>query len=104
MAQLAMEKEDAKYIQEIGVEMYRIQEQLAKLQTRLDDHHQASAQAEGKHQQAQDQLEAMKSQYSCITGQNVKAKAHGETDWQCGGLALVLNQDYISFLVLHHLL
>ncbi|TDH16399.1 hypothetical protein EPR50_G00020560 [Perca flavescens] len=73
---LAMEKDDASYILEIGVEMYRIQEQLARLQTRLDDRHQASAQAEGKHQQAQDHLEAMKSQYSCITTQNVKAKTN----------------------------
>ncbi|KAA8594484.1 hypothetical protein FQN60_011619 [Etheostoma spectabile] len=77
---LAMDKEDANYIKEIGVEMYRVQEQLAGLQTRLDDRHQAIAQAVGKHQQAQDQLEAMKSQHSCISGQNVKAKTNGVSE------------------------
>ncbi|XP_034744686.1 coiled-coil domain-containing protein 40 [Etheostoma cragini] len=73
---MAMEKEDDNYLQEILFEIYRVQEQLATLQTRLDDRHQAIAQAVGKHQQAQDQLEAMKSQHSCITGQNVQAKTN----------------------------
>lgn len=77
--QLALEKADAKHILETGVEMFRIQERLARLQTRLEDRNHTKAQAEAKHLQAQDQLEAMKSQYSSITSQDSKAKANGET-------------------------
>lgn len=83
--QLAQEKADAKHILETGVEMFRIQEQLARLQTRLEDRNHTKAQAEAKHLQAQDQLEAMKSQCSSITSQDSKAKASGETDLPFGG-------------------
>nr|XP_046258864.1 coiled-coil domain-containing protein 40 isoform X2 [Scatophagus argus] len=72
---LALEKTDANHILETGVEMFRIQEQLARLQTRLEDRHHTKEQAEAKHQQAQFQLEEMKSQYSNITNQDNKAKA-----------------------------
>ncbi len=92
-----MEKADANHMLEIGVEMFRIQEQLARLQTRLEDRHHTKAQAEAKHQQAQDQLEAMKNQCSSITHQDSKAKANGETDLPFGGLAFILIQDYVSF-------
>ncbi|XP_029295682.1 coiled-coil domain-containing protein 40, partial [Cottoperca gobio] len=73
---LAMEKADDNHIKEMGVEMFRLQDQLARLQTRLDDRHHNKAQAEAKHRQAQDQLEEMKSQYSSITSQDGKAKAN----------------------------
>ncbi|XP_031722936.1 coiled-coil domain-containing protein 40 [Anarrhichthys ocellatus] len=72
----AMVKADAKHQLELGVETFRVQEKLARLRTRLDDRHHAKAQAEAKHQQTQDQLEAMKSQHSRITSQNDKAKAN----------------------------
>lgn len=97
LPQLATEKQDADHILEIGVEMFRIQEQLARLQTRLEDRHHTKTQAEAKHQQAQDQLAAMRNKWSSITSQNSKAKANGETDLPFGGLALVLIRDYISF-------
>lgn len=99
LSQLAMEKADDDYMLEINLDMFRIQEQLARLQTRLEDRHNTKAQAEAKHWQAQDQLEATKSQCSSITSQDRKAKANGETDLPFGGLALVLIQDYISFCV-----
>ncbi|XP_038570330.1 coiled-coil domain-containing protein 40 isoform X2 [Micropterus salmoides] len=73
---LATEKQDADHILEIGVEMFRIQEQLARLQTRLEDRHHTKTQAEAKHQQAQDQLAAMRNKWSSITSQNSKAKAN----------------------------
>lgn len=95
LPQLAMKKEDDNLMLEMGTEMFRIQEQLARLQTRLEDRHHTKAQAEARHRQAQDQLEAMKSQYSIITSQDSKAKANGETDLPFGSLALVLIQDYI---------
>lgn len=78
--QEALEKADAKDILETGVEMFRVQEQLARLQTRLQDRNHIKAQAEAKRRQAQDQLEAMKTQHSSIINQYSKAKASGKTD------------------------
>uniref|UniRef100_A0A3B4TDT8 Coiled-coil domain 40 molecular ruler complex subunit n=1 Tax=Seriola dumerili TaxID=41447 RepID=A0A3B4TDT8_SERDU len=66
---LAVEKADASHLQDIGCEMYTIQEQLARLYTRLEDRHHTKVQAEAKHRQAQDQLEATKSYYSSTTSQ-----------------------------------
>ena len=79
-SQLAIEQEDDKCKLEKGTEMFRVQELLTRLQSRLDDCHQTKAQAEAKHQQAQDQLEAVKRQHSRVTSQDGKAKANGETD------------------------
>ena len=79
LPQLMMEKETASNKQEICSEVFDIQEQLVRLQTRLEDRHQTKAQAEAKHRQAQDQLEAMKSQYSSNTSQESNARANGET-------------------------
>nr|XP_040042055.1 coiled-coil domain-containing protein 40 isoform X1 [Gasterosteus aculeatus aculeatus] len=73
---LAIEKEDANHLQEIDVEMFRVQKQLARLQTRLHDHHHTKAQAKAKHQQAQDQLKTMKGRCARTTSQNAKAKAN----------------------------
>uniref|UniRef100_A0A3B5AB49 Coiled-coil domain containing 40 n=1 Tax=Stegastes partitus TaxID=144197 RepID=A0A3B5AB49_9TELE len=41
--------------QEARVELFRVQKQLARLQNKLEDHHQTKAHAETEHQQAQDQ-------------------------------------------------
>lgn len=78
--QVALEKADTKDKLEAGVEMFRVQEQLARLHTRLEDRNHTKAQAEAKHRQAQIQLEAMKTQYSSIINQDSKAKASGKTD------------------------
>ena len=83
--------------------MFRIQEQLARLQIRLEDRHQTKALAEAKHRQAQDQLEAMKSHYSSTASQANTVKAHGETDLPFGGPALVLPGLYFLLNVLHFL-
>ncbi|XP_049428773.1 coiled-coil domain-containing protein 40 [Epinephelus fuscoguttatus] len=72
---LEMEKADASHIQEKNVEMFRTQEHLGRLQTRLDDRHHTKAQAEAKHQQTQDQLGVMKSHHSSISNRAIKAKA-----------------------------
>ncbi|KAM7393646.1 hypothetical protein PAMP_020503 [Pampus punctatissimus] len=73
---MAMEKAAASNTQETYLEMFRIQEQLARLQTRLEDRHQTKAQAEAKRKQTQDQLEAMKRQYSSNSSQDSKARAN----------------------------
>nr|XP_020451651.1 coiled-coil domain-containing protein 40 isoform X1 [Monopterus albus] len=72
---MAMEKGDTSHTQEKGVEMFRIQEQLARLYNKLEDRNQTKTQAEAKHWQAQVQVEAVKSQYSSGTSQDTKAKA-----------------------------
>ncbi|XP_063739147.1 coiled-coil domain-containing protein 40-like isoform X2 [Eleginops maclovinus] len=71
-----MEKEEDKRLQGLGVGMYTVQEQLARLQTKLDDHHQNKAEAEAKRQQAKAQLEEIKRQYSNISSQDRKDKAN----------------------------
>ncbi|KAJ4944290.1 hypothetical protein JOQ06_012834 [Pogonophryne albipinna] len=73
---LANEKEDDKHLQELGFGMYGVQEQLARLQARLDERQHTKAEAEAKRQQARDQLEEIKRQYSNITGQDRKDKAN----------------------------
>ncbi|KAK2815627.1 hypothetical protein Q5P01_026094 [Channa striata] len=72
---LAVEKADASHIQEMGVEVFRLQEQLARVHTRLEEHHRTKTEAEAKRHQAQDRLEERKSQHSRLTNQNTKAKA-----------------------------
>lgn len=74
-----MEKADASYIQELNVEMFQLQEQLARLHGRLEDRHQTKAQAEAKHRQVQAQLETQKSQFSTATNRDRQAKASGES-------------------------
>ncbi|XP_069569961.1 coiled-coil domain-containing protein 40 [Brachyistius frenatus] len=71
---LATEKAESKLDQEIGVEMFRVQEQLARLQNQLDDRHQTKGQAEAEHRQAQDQLEMTKSRHSSTNSQDNEAK------------------------------
>ncbi|XP_037619782.1 coiled-coil domain-containing protein 40 [Sebastes umbrosus] len=94
---LATEKADNNHIQDIGVDMFRVQEELARLQTRLDDRHHTKAQAETKHQQTQDQLEAMKSQCSSVTSQHGKVKAYVsqlQTELERLMLHLVFTQEH----------
>ncbi|KAI3352756.1 hypothetical protein L3Q82_019334 [Scortum barcoo] len=70
---LAMEKAETDQKTEMYIEMFRIQEQLARLQTRLEGRHHANA--EDKRRQAQTQLEAVKDKFSSITSQCSKANA-----------------------------
>lgn len=84
LPQMATQEGDACHIQEVGIEMFRVQEQLARLQNRLEDCHKTKSQAEAKHWLAQDQLKATKTQYSSITSQDMGAKANGEPDLSLG--------------------
>uniref|UniRef100_A0A3P8TBS3 Coiled-coil domain 40 molecular ruler complex subunit n=1 Tax=Amphiprion percula TaxID=161767 RepID=A0A3P8TBS3_AMPPE len=72
---LAVEKAVTSHMQEANVEMFRVQEQLARMQNKLEDGHQTKAQAEAKHRQTQDQLETMKSQYSYTISQDRELQA-----------------------------
>ncbi|KAM4612412.1 coiled-coil domain-containing protein 40 [Polymixia lowei] len=73
---LAVEKAEASHMEELNVECYRVQEQLARLQASMEDHHQTTTQAAAERQQAQDQLEAIKSQYRSMTSQASKERSH----------------------------
>ncbi|XP_041790181.1 coiled-coil domain-containing protein 40 [Chelmon rostratus] len=73
---LALEKQDDNHRMETSAVIFKIQEQLARLKTKMEDRHHTKAQAEAKHRQTQDQLEAIKSQHSSITSQESKAKAN----------------------------
>ncbi|XP_035515431.1 coiled-coil domain-containing protein 40 [Morone saxatilis] len=73
---LAMEKADANHMQNLHIEIFGVQEQLARLQTKLEGRQHTKAEAEAKRLQALDQLKAMKSQFSSITNQDIKAKAN----------------------------
>lgn len=84
LPQLAMDKADSSHMLEKDLEMFRIQENLARLYTRLEDHHQTKAELEAKHRQTQDRLEEIKGQFSNITNQDSKTKANGESFMQFG--------------------
>ncbi|XP_041838285.1 coiled-coil domain-containing protein 40 [Melanotaenia boesemani] len=72
---LGIKKTDASNIQDVGVEMFRIQEQLARVQNKLDNSHQTKAHTEAKHQQTQDHLEATESRHAAVNGQSSQANA-----------------------------
>lgn len=71
---LAIEKEDTRQTQETGVEMFRIQDKLAKLHAKLQNYHQTLAEEEEKHRQKQAELEVVKQQHTDTTSNHTKVK------------------------------
>lgn len=74
---MAAEKEQDSGKNEVCIQMYKIQEQLARGQNRLEAGHQARAEAEARRLQAQDQLQETESRYSNVSGLNSQATAKG---------------------------
>ncbi|XP_013767376.1 coiled-coil domain-containing protein 40 [Pundamilia nyererei] len=72
----AVAKDDASHNQELGVEVFKIQEHLVRQQNRLHDLHETKNQAETKHQQVLNQLEEIKSQHSSMTRKVCEARAN----------------------------
>uniref|UniRef100_A0A3P9KYC4 Coiled-coil domain containing 40 n=1 Tax=Oryzias latipes TaxID=8090 RepID=A0A3P9KYC4_ORYLA len=72
---VAAEKEQDSGKNEVCIQMYKIQEQLARGQNRLEAGHQARAEAEARRLQAQDQLQETESRYSNVSGLNSQATA-----------------------------
>lgn len=91
--QHAVAKDDASHNQELGVEVFRIQEHLVRQQNRLHDLHETKTQAETKHQQVLNQLEEIKSQHSSMTRKVCEARANGEPGLLFRGCVFVLIQD-----------
>uniref|UniRef100_A0A665UPX6 Coiled-coil domain containing 40 n=1 Tax=Echeneis naucrates TaxID=173247 RepID=A0A665UPX6_ECHNA len=71
LLQLAAAKADASHLQDLSMEMYDIQKNLAKLQIKQDTCNQTKMQAQVEHQHAQNQLEATKTYHSRTTSQYV---------------------------------
>ncbi|XP_077379655.1 coiled-coil domain-containing protein 40-like isoform X2 [Festucalex cinctus] len=74
--EVEIEKAEARQTEEIYVQLYREQERLKRLQTRLDSQQQTKVLAEGKHRQVQDELEAIKVCQSSRTKQCHKTRAN----------------------------
>ncbi|XP_061685247.1 coiled-coil domain-containing protein 40-like isoform X2 [Syngnathoides biaculeatus] len=74
--EVATEKAEASQTEEIYVQLFREQERLKRLQTRLDDQQQNKVLAEGKHREVNDELEAVKSFQSCTTSQCETTRAN----------------------------
>uniref|UniRef100_A0A8C7H1D4 Coiled-coil domain 40 molecular ruler complex subunit n=1 Tax=Oncorhynchus kisutch TaxID=8019 RepID=A0A8C7H1D4_ONCKI len=62
--------------EELGVELYGIQQELARLQACLEGRHETNAQAAAQRRQAQDQLEGVRSQYRTTASQAGKQRSH----------------------------
>ncbi|XP_061686252.1 coiled-coil domain-containing protein 40-like isoform X2 [Syngnathoides biaculeatus] len=74
--EVGLEKEEAIQTKELYVELFREQERLKRLQTRLDGQQKTKALAEAKHRQVQDELKAMKSCHSNTTKQCTKTRTN----------------------------
>jgi hypothetical protein len=76
---MAIERSESDHREELGVELYGIQQELARLQACLEGRHETNAQAAAQRRQAQDQLEGVRSQYRTTASQAGKQRSHGET-------------------------
>ncbi|XP_030638701.1 coiled-coil domain-containing protein 40 [Chanos chanos] len=61
--ELATERAEATRREEMGVELYSVQQELVRLQAALESRHEANIEASKQHQQAQKQLDSIRHQY-----------------------------------------
>uniref|UniRef100_A0A4W5QVW7 Coiled-coil domain 40 molecular ruler complex subunit n=1 Tax=Hucho hucho TaxID=62062 RepID=A0A4W5QVW7_9TELE len=73
---MAIERSESDHREELGVELYGIQQELARLQACLEGRHETNAQAAAQRRQAQDQLEGVRSQYRTTASQACKQRSH----------------------------
>lgn len=78
LSQLAMEQAECGRREELGVELYSVQQQLAQLQAALEGRHEADAQAAKQRLRAQEQLEGMRSQYHAAVNETGQQRVQGE--------------------------
>lgn len=74
--QLAQEKADEGEIEAVSLEIYRYHENLAKLHYKIEDLHQSKAEAEAKHHQTLELLEANKTLFTSTQKQLKDSHAH----------------------------
>ncbi|KAG7268147.1 hypothetical protein CRUP_023691 [Coryphaenoides rupestris] len=72
----ALEKEEGKRLDQQREDLYRVHEELARLQATLEDHHRVAARTASERRQAQEQLEVIRNQYRTTTSQVVKERSH----------------------------
>ncbi|XP_063057707.1 coiled-coil domain-containing protein 40 [Engraulis encrasicolus] len=72
---LAMEKSEASQREALGVELYSVQLELARLQAQLEAQHEANMQANTQHRQALQQLEVVRGQHLSTNSQTTKQRA-----------------------------
>ncbi|XP_061086427.1 coiled-coil domain-containing protein 40 [Conger conger] len=90
-----MERAEGKSREELGVEVYSVQHELARLQTNLDNQHDADVQMAAQRHQAQEQLEAVRSQYQATVNQTRQQRTC-ETQLQTEVDNLVLRLFYMQ--------
>ncbi|XP_010887627.2 coiled-coil domain-containing protein 40 [Esox lucius] len=73
---MAIEKAENRYCEELGVEMYGLQQELARLQACLEGRHETNMRAAALRRHAQDQLEGVRSQYRTVAGQTRDQRSH----------------------------
>ncbi|XP_072318894.1 coiled-coil domain-containing protein 40 [Eucyclogobius newberryi] len=73
---LALERAHESEIEDASMEIYRMNQNLVRLQYKLDNLHQTKAEAENKHLQTIEQLETNKSQFSSTTNQHKQTNAN----------------------------
>ncbi|KAL1006083.1 hypothetical protein UPYG_G00067680 [Umbra pygmaea] len=72
----AIEEAEKDHRKELGVEMYGLQQELARLQACLEGRHDTTMQVAVQRRQAQDQLERVRSQYHITASQAKKQRTH----------------------------
>ncbi|CAL8333570.1 unnamed protein product [Lota lota] len=73
---VVQQKAEARRRQELGEEVYQVQAELARLQSSLEAHHQTTARTALERRQAQEQLEAIKNQYSSKASEADQERSH----------------------------
>ena len=75
---MATEKLEAAQRERLGVDLYSVQLELARLQAQLEGHHDANMQASTQRRQVLQQLESTKGHQQATASQASKQRARGE--------------------------
>ncbi|KAM6971912.1 coiled-coil domain-containing protein 40 [Aplochiton taeniatus] len=72
----SIDKAEVSRREELGVELYGVQQELARLQASLEERHETNTQAAAQRRQAQEQVEGVRVQYRNTVGQASKQRTH----------------------------
>lgn len=76
--QVIEEREENSRCEDLGVRLYSVQQELARLQAVLEDRHESSTKATNEKRRAQEQLENIRNQYSSTAGHTSTQRTQGE--------------------------
>lgn len=71
--------------EDLGVRLYNVQQELARLQAALEARHESSAAAVGERRRAQEQLENIRKEYGSAAGRASKQRTQGENTHSAHG-------------------